>query len=512
MLASLVFRNLLRSRKRLLPLIGAIVLTFAGLLLGNAVLTSSNESLYSAYASHIAGDMSVSAAADANFTIFGSDALLVGEYQVPPTLLNFEALQEQVDVLPAVRASVPAVTAAARVEIGSRRNNHIVIGVDFDRYREVFEAFEIVDGRFPETGERAVLVQEGWGSSVVGEPAVLSAAFDTSFAVREAPVVGVFRLPISDEQLERIVITDPVTARALNGYVGGVGTGEIPEEDRSAFESDLDGLFAEPEQHDEAEPDDFEDDLFGEPDDFGEGDEPAFAPEEPAPDPGDGIDPEDPVAALEAFFRSAAEGDGETDEAEATAGVWNFLLISLHERGDMGSVELDLAAAGFSAGEGYRIRNWRGTVGGNAEIAWYLQLMFNVGVLFVAIGAAMITTNALVLSVLERTAEIGTMRALGATRARVSAMIALETAMTVVGAALIGILAGIAGVGLLNAAQVSVDNPYINILFGGEPVNALLSPGLVLGHLAAAFALALIAVAYPLKRALGISPVEAMRE
>lgn len=550
MLKSIVLRNIIRSRRRLLPLIIAIVLTFAGLLLGNGVLTSSNESLYDTYASYISGDMSISAAADSNFTIFGSDALLVGEYQVPPTLLNFEELQEQVDALPGVRSSVPVITAAARVEIGSRRSNHTVIGVDFERYQEVFEDLEIVDGRFPESGERAVLVQEGWGTEAIGEPAVLSAAFDSSFAVREARVAGVFRFPISDEQLNRVVIADAVTARALNGYVGGIGGGgEVPEAEQEALDSDLDDLFGDPDSYesdsadssssdssgsvpngDDAENGDDtqesdnsgssvsnDDDLFGERDDFGdEGGEGAESSSDSSSVPEGQPDNEpDRVAEIEAFFErsqqaSSEEADDHSGDAEATAGVWNFLLLSLHDRDDTQAVERALASAGFSGEDGYNIESWRGTVGGNAEIAWYLQLMFNAGIFFVALGAAMITTNALVLSVLERTGEIGTMRALGATRTRVSTMIVLETALTVVGAALLGILAGAVAIGVLNASDPVINNPYIDTLFGGEPVNAVLTLDLVLFHIVGAFALALIAVIYPLKRALAISPVEAM--
>ncbi len=545
-LLSIVVRTVLRSRRRLLPLVIAIVLAFIGLIVGNGILASSNERLYRTYAAHLSGDLSVGAAAEANFTIFGSDSLLVGEYQVPPTLIDFERLQDEVDAMPEVRASAPVVTAAARVEVGSRRANHTIIGVDFERYREMFDELDIVEGRMPERGERAVLLQDQWGRDVVGRRAVVTAALDLSFAIREVEVAGLFRFPISDEQLDRVIITDVQTARAMNGYVAGAaGGGALPEADRAVLESDFDDLFgagddfgepgeAAPDEEtpddasgevlpddagadepaDSPNGDDFGEDFFGEPDDFGEGDDADEPADEPAPggdlfgEPDDLDD--DPVARLEAFFAEAPEDPEE--EPDATAGAWNFLLISLHDRGDAGIVERRLAAAGFGPDSGYTIRDWRGTVGGNAQIAWYLQLMFNIGVLFIAAGAAMITTNALVLSVLERTGEIGTMRALGATRARVSAMIVLETLLVVVGAAAAGIALGAAVISALNAAGITVDNPYIDTLFGGGPVSALLNPQLIGVHLAAGFLLSLVAVVYPLKRALGIEPVEAMRE
>ena len=84
--------------------------------------------------------------------------------------------------------------------------------------------------------------------------------------------------------------------------------------------------------------------------------------------------------------------------------------------------------------------------------------------------------------------------------------------MVVFGSALIGIFIGRLGTEWLNAKGIVIDNPYIKILFGGEPVRGEITLQSVAGHLAAAFFLTIISMLYPLKRALGISPVEAMAE
>jgi putative ABC transport system permease protein len=156
------------------------------------------------------------------------------------------------------------------------------------------------------------------------------------------------------------------------------------------------------------------------------------------------------------------------------------------------------------------VRDWYRTVGGNASLVRYLQILFNAGLVFVAVGAAIIATNALVLSVLERTGEIGTMRALGAGRARVALMIAMETLVVVTGSAVVGIVLGALATQALNGADYLVANRYIAILFGGEPVRGIVSSGLVLSHAVAAIVLTAVAVIYPLKKALGVSPREAM--
>ena len=483
MFAALVLRNVVRNLPRLLPMIVVLVVTFLALFIGNAILTSSDDALYRTYTAHVSGDLSVAAAIDNNFTIFGSDALLVGEYLVPPTIVNYDELRRTVDTLPEVRASGEIVSSAARVEIRRFRQNNTLFGVDFSRYFDLFPELEIVAGTVPPPGERGLVVQDGWArngnatADLIGSPALLAVAHDMSFTIREIPVTGVFRYPVKDELLERVALVDPDTARALNGYIYGTGgVVDIPEADKDLFTSDFDEMFADAQPlQDEAE---------------------------------ETTDAVDPMRELDAFFLESRE---EAISARRTVdGAWNFLLVSLYDRADTGTVIRQLGQAGFRPAEGFLVRDWRRTVGGTAQLVWYLQVMFNVGILFVAFGSAIITTNALVLSVLERTAEIGTMRALGATRVRVAIMITAETVIVVAGAAIAGVVLGGFALDGLNRAGVIIDNPYITILFGGEAIHGRATLPLVIGHVAAALALALVAVIYPLKRALGISPVKAM--
>ncbi|MCF6335633.1 MAG: ABC transporter permease, partial [Spirochaetales bacterium] len=192
--------------------------------------------------------------------------------------------------------------------------------------------------------------------------------------------------------------------------------------------------------------------------------------------------------------------------------AWNFLLVSLNKRGDIDAVNRALTNAGFNKESGYLIRDWSASVGGSARLAWFLQLMFNIGLIFVSFGAVIIVTNALLLSVLERTGEIGSLRAMGATRIRVSVMIFIETLLVVFGSALIGIFLGSFGIEWLNTKGLVIDNPYIKILFGGQPVRGDITVESIILHLTAAFLLTVVSMLYPLKRALGISPVEAMAE
>ncbi|MCF7914636.1 MAG: FtsX-like permease family protein, partial [Spirochaetaceae bacterium] len=209
--------------------------------------------------------------------------------------------------------------------------------------------------------------------------------------------------------------------------------------------------------------------------------------------------------------QSTGQAGSVTEKADAPA-AWNFLLISLQNRGDIDAVSAQLSEAGYTNQQGYRVRNWSSSVGGNAQLAWFLQLLFNIGLLFVSFGAVIIAANALLLSILERTGEIGTLRAMGALRSRIAALIFIETLLVVFGSALLGILLGWLGVARLNRAALVIDNPYIKILFGGDPIQGKMDYHIIFTHLTAALVLTILSMLYPLKRALGIRPVEAMAE
>lgn len=249
----LIFRNIRRNGARLRPMVGILGLSFLLLLVGNALLEHSDAAFHSAYTDNLAGDMAVSAVGDATFTLFGSDALLVGEYQVPPTLVNFAGLQRDVTELPQVRASAGVVTSAARVEVGGRRSEQALFGVRFSDYTALFPQLDVVQGDFPSEDRPGMMIQQHQYDNLTargvniefGETrATLTVAYDNTFTIREVPITGVYRYPVRDQVLDRVMLVDVQTARALNGYVyGSLDAADIPESQRELFDADLDDLF-----------------------------------------------------------------------------------------------------------------------------------------------------------------------------------------------------------------------------------------------------------------------------
>ena len=154
--------------------------------------------------------------------------------------------------------------------------------------------------------------------------------------------------------------------------------------------------------------------------------------------------------------------------AATDSDAWNFLLIRLADGRDASreaaALSLDLGAPE----SGLIVSDWRWGAGVQAELAFHLQMAFNIVVFIVVVVAVIIIMNTLVISITERIPEIGTMRAIGAGRNFVRGMIVAETLMVSLAFGLLGMAAGSLVIWLLGQAGLSSSNQMLQALFGGS--------------------------------------------
>lgn len=151
----------------------------------------------------------------------------------------------------------------------------------------------------------------------------------------------------------------------------------------------------------------------------------------------------------------------------------------------------------------------------DAETAIKQQLaIFNIlGLVLGGIGgialvvAAVGVVNTMIMSILERTREIGVMRAVGARRGTVSLLFTIE-------AALLGCFGGVFGLAVGYGA-VLVANPIINKQLSGNNISSsniiTLPIWLILGVVGLTTVIGVLAGLYPARRAAHLDPVEALR-
>ncbi|MFA4907415.1 MAG: ABC transporter permease [archaeon] len=109
--------------------------------------------------------------------------------------------------------------------------------------------------------------------------------------------------------------------------------------------------------------------------------------------------------------------------------------------------------------------------------------------------------NSMLMSVMERTREIGVMKAIGATNSRILSIFLVESG-------LIGLVGGAIGVVLGFLVSIVISIASVSL---GSQINVSLTWQLVIGVLAFAMAVGMISGFYPALRASKMDPVEALR-
>jgi|WetSurMetagenome_2_1015567.scaffolds.fasta_scaffold08890_2 putative ABC transport system permease protein len=132
------------------------------------------------------------------------------------------------------------------------------------------------------------------------------------------------------------------------------------------------------------------------------------------------------------------------------------------------------------------------------------SLLFSVIVIAIVISAAGIT-NTLLMSVNERTREIGMMKAIGASGFHIALLLLAETIIITALGGVIGIVAALAGSGLIEA--------FVRGIVPYAPSGSFVSfdPFLVAGCLAFSVGLGLLCGLYPAVKSARLSPMEAIR-
>jgi putative ABC transport system permease protein len=192
------------------------------------------------------------------------------------------------------------------------------------------------------------------------------------------------------------------------------------------------------------------------------------------------------------------------------AGAYNMVLVFFKPGTQLDKGIKDLNATLKDAKLGARAVSWKKSIGPLGNMAVLIKAALFVFVMFLFFVAIIIIVNTLSMAALERTSEIGMMRAVGAKKGFISSMFFGETAILsgVFGGA--GIVTGVIAVKLLTLSHITSDNDMIQLLFGGDTFRPFLSAGDIGIAIIQLAIVTGIAVLYPLKVARNITPLDAI--
>ena len=212
-----------------------------------------------------------------------------------------------------------------------------------------------------------------------------------------------------------------------------------------------------------------------------------------------------------AIFGLAADpGMGKLDLAslvpEALSGA-TMIAVRLKDHGAVDAVISRFAAA---PGLGVKAAKWDAASGFYAQIAAALQAFIYLATALVFLVVALIFMNTLIINVTERTAEIGTMRAIGGDKSFIRRIFVMEALILNATAALVGMAGAGLAIAALGTGGLRLPELASQFLIGGGalPLKATVAPFAL--AMAVVVLVSILATVYPVRVATAITPLKAM--
>ncbi|MFP4509770.1 MAG: ABC transporter permease [Spirochaetaceae bacterium] len=508
--ARLALRNLAQHRAKTIIVGSIISLGVAVLIVGNSFMETARLGIERAFINNYTGHVMVSGLSRGDISLFGVQS--PGGVEQTPVLPSAAAIGEFIETLPQAREQTPQLTTIGQFGLDGvdGRTVGLFFGINPESYFDMFSGVRVVEGRLPQPGERAMLMSVQRAEALVeaierdaeregreperteinpGDRIALSSFGNGGFRIRLVPLVGMYE-PTSGEAVgsEFVSYVDAGTIRSLTGLsTGSAADIELLEEERELLDADdFDVLFSD--------------------------DADAFDADLPEADAQDEVE-WDQILEQDIDEREATDEQATDEQAtdEPDSGPWNFLLLRLDRTQSIPSVIARINAFLEEERIAARAWDWEQAAGPFATTADVVRIVFNVAIIIVGVVAAIIIMNTLVISVMERTAEIGTMRALGAGRFFVWKLFFTESLFITGLFGFIGMGLGSLVTGILYLIGIPATTTFLEVLFAGPELRPVVSWVSLLGSVGIVAAVAILAHIYPVVVALRIQPVRAMK-
>jgi ABC-type lipoprotein release transport system permease subunit len=499
----IAWRNILRHRGKSL-LIG-LILMLATLIMtvGNGVVSGMDQGLRRNIVRGFTGDISIISDRQETDDVFVSFINFSSKSLAPIT--NYPQIREVLGRQDYIAGFLPAGMNMAMFlnEEGGVPGSAFLLGVDFAGYKSLFpDNLQLVEGREFRPGERGILVpalarqelfeySNLWLYPADGpldssrlppearrNPRALGTrtngvlmgygADNTAYDVR-LEVKGIINYRALAPLWSRFVITDIESYRQCMGYLlSSEKPVAVAAADQAMLDMSNDNMDAR----------------------FGAAESAVSAPAPAATAPAAA-----PVAAAPSV---------------SVGGSYNLVFVRLEEGVSPAAALAKLNAALRGQNLGVRAVNWQSATSNIGSMSRLIQAALFLFVMFLFFVAIVVIVNTLSMAAVERTPEIGMMRAVGARQSFIGGMFVCETLILALAFGAAGMGLGAGAVYGLAAAHLTTVNDMVQLLFGGDTFQPLLTLGDLLQTAAQLAVVTAVAVLYPVRVARQITPLAAV--
>ena len=480
----IALRNLTQHKSKTLIIGLLIVLATFLSFLGNSVLGSASQSMKKVFTQQFTGDVMV-VPAKLQGGIFGGTQEDMNGPPILPTMPDFQKVYDVVSARPEVEKITSQLSSYAIFNLGDDISFALLFGIEPESYFQTFNAVKMTAGRKIQPGETGVvmlhdriitMIKEQTDVELkVGDVFQLNNFGETGFKVREVKVVGTFLFENANDRSFAFMnpsFVDVQTLRALTGKAVTTAADLKLKEDTKAL-------------------------LSASSDDFFTDDSPIQVTSAVPLD-------------LEGLSASVADKSAQADAASAREGSWNFQMIKLKPGVDdelfAASLNADFKKADLQA----KGQTWAISAGPDSQFFQLIIMALNLAIILLAIVSVFVIMNTLVVSVMERTSEIGTMRAVGAQKSMIRSMFIIETFLITLLSGFLGIVLGFVGLVAVNATGIPGPGGWMQSAFPGGILRPEVNADALPGTLIVLLIIASVSWIFPVAMATKVSPLKAI--
>ncbi|MDD7269461.1 MAG: FtsX-like permease family protein [Treponema sp.] len=503
----LALRNLKEHKSKTIIIALFLVFGVAIVVLGNSFLESVNRGLEKDFRNNYTGDIAISIKPEKGTMIdlFGYQTTdissAMSEIAAIPDLDKVMQIIENQEGIKAHTKLIGSKVLVAKglemdfsdfVERDDIKFDDLPIAMIFageqDTYRTVFPDVNFVSGTYPAAGTNEVIIDTRvqrackslYGEEVKIGDTILLAGATADTVIREGVVSGIFNPPDENSAMFQIIYCNPEMARSFAGLTYA-----------SSFSQDL------PDSIDLGLGGMSEDDLFG-----GFDDDEAFS----------FIEEDDSFLSTAATDFDAILGDTSLrDELNKTDdGSWQFVLMKCDRPYMTKKIIAELKQKFAEENVNAQVMDWKMAAYSYSGTVEGIGFIFNLLIFILAVVVFIIIMNTMVVSVIERTSEIGTMRAIGAEKKFVQRLFFSETIFLTLVSSVIGIILAFIIMAVFNACNIVITNSIAKMILGGGLLHFTPTPSIIITTIVIALIGSVVSNIYPVSSALKVTPLKAL--
>ncbi|MCR5080975.1 MAG: FtsX-like permease family protein [Treponema sp.] len=472
MIFRLAFKNIV-SRKSSFVIILFIAFAISLMVMVNSIFDSTEKGVEKVYTRSFTGDVVIRPASDSPLSLFGDETPVTGKLTKIPLLVPYVDVMNFLSELPMVQKSISQISGRVVVESeNADKGFEYVFGVNAVDYADIMSSVKVVEGTPYAAGERGAFISRKIADRYkvgIGDELKFIVEDEMSVRIRAAKVSAIYEYEVQNEILDKIVLVDPFTIRSLLDMSDTVVDVDIDDNNKDLLDDDMD------------------DSMFDDAEDFKAED------------------------SVEDDFPVVAEETVDEDPFGINSTAWNFIVLRAQKGVKPVRLVKYLNSQFKKKSWPVEAVTWRSAAGSTAMYLYWIRFIFNIGVIVILLAGFIVINNTLVINVLNRTQEIGTMRAQGASRKFVSFECMAETLLLTLTAGVLGVIFGSVICCAVSSVHIHFENSFLIQLFGSDTLEFAVSLSVILKALGLSVLLGVLGWIYPVRNALKVSPVKAMQ-